>query len=390
MNLIKNKGFTIIEAIVSLALFAIAFSGLYFFFGMAHQAYNNSEKRMHLNLMANHILDTIHAEAYRTDTDVANPFITPASYNANLSDCATYTASDVRHTWCTELDATVGPHKGVHAEEVRTVEVVKDEAYLIADVTLVIDAGIGEKNLIKTFLSRKIAPPRVDPPSVACIERHNTLINFIKKQKADCEVGDYTRQFTTNLYQNFRLGKKETTWRTQCAPYRGVIYYSGLSSGVGFTYRRDGFMYSVGTMFSWGGKSYTSGYRDLGGLAMQFGRYAQWQMNDDMYSPGTIYGADYTWGQMAPGAGLGNPNKIWNANDNDGEPGTMGVVKTDYAALCAGHPKAKCGFTSMDAHLTVVSCCPTEKLDTGRYKQCGIDYKSRSDRSPFLAETITF
>ena len=45
VNSIKHNGFTIIEAIVSLALFAIAFSGLYLFFGMAQQANNNSEKK---------------------------------------------------------------------------------------------------------------------------------------------------------------------------------------------------------------------------------------------------------------------------------------------------------------------------------------------------------
>ena len=88
----KSQGFTIIEAIVSMALFAIAFSGLYFFFGMAQQANNNSEKRMYLNLMGNQILETIHAEAFRGDDDVANPFVTPTSYTANLSDCSTYTA----------------------------------------------------------------------------------------------------------------------------------------------------------------------------------------------------------------------------------------------------------------------------------------------------------
>ena len=47
----KNKvqGFTLIEAIVSLALFAIAFSGLYLLFGMATLANSNTEKRMYLN-----------------------------------------------------------------------------------------------------------------------------------------------------------------------------------------------------------------------------------------------------------------------------------------------------------------------------------------------------
>jgi len=189
----KSKGFTLIEAIVSLALFAIAFSGLYFFFGMAQQANNNSEKRMHLNLMANHILETIHAEAFRDDADVANPFVTPASYTANLSDCSIYTAPDVRHTWCTELNASVGPHKGVHADEIRTVEVVKDEAYLIANVSLVVDAGIGDKNLIKTFLSRKIAAPRRTTPYAQCVENHNKIVRFIKKEMKACHSGKVDR-----------------------------------------------------------------------------------------------------------------------------------------------------------------------------------------------------
>jgi len=220
VNLIKSKGFTIIEAIVSLALFAIAFSGLYFFFGMAHQAYNNSEKRMHLNLMANHILDTIHAEAYRTDTDVANPFITPASYNANLSDCATYTAPDVRHTWCTELDASVGSHKGVHADEVRTVEVVKDEAYLIANVTLVVDGGIGEKNLIKTFLSRKIPAPRRSGLQEMCFESHALALANIKAEKAKCDAGTIP-SLQAKWWSNFGspYGTMEQVWNVSCPDY---------------------------------------------------------------------------------------------------------------------------------------------------------------------------
>ena len=47
IKLNKNniQGFTLIEAIVSLALFAVAFSGLYLFFGMATVANNNSEKK---------------------------------------------------------------------------------------------------------------------------------------------------------------------------------------------------------------------------------------------------------------------------------------------------------------------------------------------------------
>ena len=153
-QLIKSKGFTLIEALVSLALFAIAFSGLYLFFGMAQQANNNSEKKMYLNLMANQILETITAETARSDTDALNPFKTPAAYNADLSDCATYTAPDVRQTWCSELNASVGPHKGVHADEVRTIEVAKDGDDLIVDVALTVDDdGSGSSNLVKAYFT---------------------------------------------------------------------------------------------------------------------------------------------------------------------------------------------------------------------------------------------
>jgi len=258
VNLIKNKGFTIIEAIVSLALFAIAFSGLYFFFGMAHQAYNNSEKRMHLNLMANHILDTIHAEAYRADADVANPFVTPASYNANLSDCSLYTAPDVRHTWCTELDASVGPHKGVHVDEVRTVEVVKDEAYLIADVTLVIDAGIGEKNLIKTFLSRKIPAPRRPGPQQVCMETHNAIIAHVESEIKNCDAGtvpDLTVDWIVNYGGS--LGIVDHKQKISCPDwtllpredYEGSEYAGFSESGSAMTWLYDFWGRWVNTTF---------------------------------------------------------------------------------------------------------------------------------------------
>jgi len=392
----KNKGFTIIEAIVSLAIFAIAFSGLYFFFGMAHQAYNNSEKRMHLNLMANHILDTIHAEAYRSDADVANPFVTPASYNANLSDCSTYTAPDVRHTWCTELDASVGPHKGVHADEVRTVEVVKDEAYLIANVTLVVDAGIGEKNLIKTFLSRKIAPARVDPPSIACIERHNTLVNFIKKHKADCKSGAQG-QFSTYLYQTFYGVKKQVAWRTKCMNYGGKTYYTGLPSGVGFSYRKEGYIYSQHNSFNYYQWPY---YMNM--LARQFNEYLKWQIDDDITTPGTIYGSEYSWNRLGEDGFesfiFGLPIYMGGVRGDPMEavPGTivstwdLGLSREQWADLKTAQPKVKSTHDVKKADVTIVSCCPTEKKSNGKWKPCGLDHKSNADHVPFLAETIDF
>jgi len=418
VNLIRIHGFTLIEAIISLSLFAIAFSGLYFFFGMAQQANNNTEKKMYLNLMANQILETITAESYRNDTDIANPFNTPASYNADLSDCSLYTAPDVRHIWCTELDASVGPHKGVHVDEVRTVEVVKDEKNLIVNVTLVADGGIGNTNLIKTFFSRKIVPPRrPDQTPLACIERHNTLVNFIKKHKADCESGAQG-QFSTYLYQSFWAGwpkreKKQVTWRTQCMYGRGYhpmvgwsynLYYSGLSSGVGFTSRMDGYMYSVGTMFSWGGGLLYGGWQCPACLARQFNEYLKWQINDDISTPGTIYGAEYNWHPTVYDYfyTAERASQIFATNyymeRYGASPGTIQVTHDinhtgySWAELVAAQSKIKAKTDPKPnmATATVVSCCPTEKLSDGTYKPCGLDHRSRADRVPFLAETITF
>ena len=162
MTLIKlNKnniqGFTLIEAIVSLALFAVAFSGLYLFFGMATVANNNTEKRMYLNLLSNHIIESIAAESTRTNADILNPFTTPTQYSANLADCSPFDATDIRRTWCNTLTSQVGPFKSLTGEE-RTIEVVRDGADLIVNVIFVVDGGSGDNKLVSTFFTRKIRP----------------------------------------------------------------------------------------------------------------------------------------------------------------------------------------------------------------------------------------
>ena len=399
----KSKGFTLIEALVSLALFAIAFSGLYFFFGMAQQANNNSEKRIYLNLMTNQIIETIHAEAFRADGDILSPFVTPASYNANLSDCSTYSAPDVRHTWCTELNAAIGPHKGVHADEVRTVEVVKDETNLIVNVTLVADGGIGDKNLIKTFLSRKIVPPRVDPPSVACIDRHNTQVSFMKAWRDKCEGPGYGN-LDTKLYRIRYWGgvKEETYWRSSCSKFGGQPYYRGLPSGVGFSYYRPGYFY---TQYNRVNPPH---------FGFQFNQHLIWQMYEDINSPGTIYGPKYSWGELqflrnqtkdyagnhiSVNSHWGNTIRMLDPNEDGkgGIPGTIVVAatlsmgSTTVPEMKAAYPKyLGYGAGYADANAMVISCCPTEKKANGDWKACGVDYRSNPDRVPFLLDSIRF
>jgi len=400
VNLIKSKGFTIIEAIVSLALFAIAFSGLYFFFGMAHQAYNNSEKRMHLNLMANHILDTIHAEASRSDADVANPFVTPASYNANLSDCATYTAPDVRHTWCTELNASVGPHKGVHADEVRTVEVVKDEAYLIADVTLVVDAGIGEKNLIKTFLSRKIAAPRRSTPPEACVERHNEAVAYIKSQGEACYAGTISSLKASRLM----------TWPSNRLYTSEISCPSGSSKNWPITAHFHSFLVGRNVMSSYG----------VGYLVELFGNhitdtYRNYSDRASFLSENTIYGEGYPWtggmynepdGGRAGIIGLAGYD-AWDRNfcrgigeysvgwHNEPDTGTITLFELITAGNTMYRPKAIChnGRGGSPPIMNVISCCPgeTDLKSDGTYKTCSKQpQKDPSNLVHFMVEGVDY
>ena len=170
LNAGKERGFTLIEALVSLAVFGIAFSGLFLFFGMATVANNNTEKRMHLNLMANHIIESIAAESTRSNADVLNPFVTPTTYSGSLNACPIYVADDIRRTWCDSLNEKVGPFKSISSEEERTIEILRvdednnpiadgasfDNGSLIVNVILVVDGGSGSSNLVSSFFTRKI------------------------------------------------------------------------------------------------------------------------------------------------------------------------------------------------------------------------------------------
>ena len=67
-----NKGFTLIEAIVAMVIFGIAFSGLYLVFGIAIKGASDARTIMHLNLIANQIVESISAETRRDLNDDLN------------------------------------------------------------------------------------------------------------------------------------------------------------------------------------------------------------------------------------------------------------------------------------------------------------------------------
>ena len=141
-----------IEALVSMLIFTIGFSGLYFFFTISQQAIVSSEKKMNLNLMADRISQTIANESKRSSTDVLNPFVTPTNYSGSLATC-NYPVADVRQSWCSDLNFSVGVFNSKSGQEVRQIDVALDSTNLIVNITLITEGGA-----VKSFYTRKIRP----------------------------------------------------------------------------------------------------------------------------------------------------------------------------------------------------------------------------------------
>ena len=134
-------GFTLVEALVAMAIFTIGFSGLYFFYNLSQHSIVDAEKRMYVNLMSDRIIQTIAAESQRPIADPLNPFINPSKYSGSLNNCATYSTGDVRQSWCQDLNANIGPFNASSGTENRQVDVQNDGTGLIVNVTLITGNG---------------------------------------------------------------------------------------------------------------------------------------------------------------------------------------------------------------------------------------------------------
>ena len=136
----NESGFTLVEALVAMAIFMLGFSGLFFFYSLSQHTIVEAEKRMYVNLMADRIVQTIASEAQSPMTDAMNPFVNPAQYAGSLNSC-TYSASDDRQSWCLDLNTNVGPYNPVSGKEMRQVDVLNDGTGLIVNVSLIIANG---------------------------------------------------------------------------------------------------------------------------------------------------------------------------------------------------------------------------------------------------------
>lgn len=135
-------GFTLVEALVAMAIFTIGFSGLYFFYGYSQQAMEDVEKRMYLNLLGDRIIQTIAAEGQWATADTL--------YTGSLAD-SSYCGKSVTHTeWCSYLNKYIGSSNGIDPKS-RYVDVKKDGTSLVVDVTLKTPDG-----KVGAYISRKL------------------------------------------------------------------------------------------------------------------------------------------------------------------------------------------------------------------------------------------
>ena len=154
----SGKGFTLIEAIVAMVIFGIAFTGLYLVFGIAMKGADDAQKRMHLNLIANQIVESISAETRRDANDPLNPLKTPDIYDADLKNCVSFGSSDIRKSWCTKLNEVVGGFQGTNSKQKRSVTVTKSAGNLYVDIHFVIGGDSKGNNTSEVVMARRIRP----------------------------------------------------------------------------------------------------------------------------------------------------------------------------------------------------------------------------------------
>ena len=164
---IHIKGFTLIEALVAMVIFAIGFSGLYLFYGMALQSNSNTEKKMYMNLMANRIIETISTEAQRLPSDPEyskkSPFMNPSLYAGSLKNCTGL--SDPKLTWCNDLNNSIGVYTGISVWEDRNISITSADPTsdptgcipgLIVNVSLLAESGAVNRIFVQTYATRHI------------------------------------------------------------------------------------------------------------------------------------------------------------------------------------------------------------------------------------------
>lgn len=91
-------GFTLIEALVSVAVIGIGFMGFQGFYGFAQSSLQRTTERIQANFAAQAMMEQI-----ATDTSAG---IVPTVYAGTLTQCASLTSR--KKTWCDRISAIAG------------------------------------------------------------------------------------------------------------------------------------------------------------------------------------------------------------------------------------------------------------------------------------------
>lgn len=133
-NKIKNreKGFSLIEAMIAMAVVGIAFVGVFGLTSYSASSLNSATKQQSLQILANQILEVI-------ESDQDNIL----SYNLDFTTCTaptseqTQTYHTYRYKWCRMLNAEIGTPR---AGDIRNVSVVNSLGEIKVHITL---QGVG-------------------------------------------------------------------------------------------------------------------------------------------------------------------------------------------------------------------------------------------------------
>jgi len=114
-----QQGFTLIEALISVAIMAIGFAGVYTLVGVSDHILQNSIDRETLNFQANEIIETLHSDQSNL-----------AEYSGkSLSSCTSLKASKGKEKqlkrmkrWCERVKGEVGQKRN---SDTRKIHVVK-------------------------------------------------------------------------------------------------------------------------------------------------------------------------------------------------------------------------------------------------------------------------
>lgn len=148
----RETGFTLVEALVAMAIFTLGFSGLYVFYALSQDSVKQSEQRLYLNLMGDRIIQTIAAGTQLSTSDPLNPFFNKSCYTGNFTTCPLMPPADeatclnVQQSWSYDICKNAGP-----LSSDSKVDIFNDGTGLIVNVTLIAANG-----KVRTYLTRKL------------------------------------------------------------------------------------------------------------------------------------------------------------------------------------------------------------------------------------------